>query len=87
MYIYKEVKMEDKIDELMEEIDILSRKVEILEKKENNRKAFSYVRLLVKIIVILLSAYGIWRGYEYIVNETPKIIEEKIREINPLNNE
>ena len=59
-------------------------KQEILEKKENQRRVYFYLRLLFKIILILGVAYGIWKGYEYVVKEIPNIMEEKIKEINPL---
>ena len=76
--------MEEEIRDLRQEISILSKKVELLEKKENQRRALFYLRLLFKIILILGVAYGIWKGYEYVVQEIPNIMEEKIKEINPL---
>ena len=76
--------MEEEIRELKQEITILNKKVELLEKKENKRKAYFYLKLLLKIILILGVAYGIWQGYEYVVREIPNIMEEKIKEINPL---
>lgn len=76
--------MEAEIRELKQEINILNKKVELLEKKENNRRAYFYLRLLFKIILILAVAYGVWRGYDYVVKEIPNIMEEKIKEINPL---
>ncbi len=76
--------MEEELDELREEIDLLTKKVEILEKKENHRKAFMYVKVLVKVLLILAFAYGVWQGYEYLSKELPKIMEEKIKELNPI---
>ena len=40
--------------------------------------------LIFKIILILALAYGVWRGYEYVVNEIPRMMEEKIKDLNPL---
>lgn len=74
--------MENEVLELKEEIEFLTRRIEILESKDNKRRAFSYLRLLVKIILILVSIYGIWIGYKYVVNEIPKIMDDKIKEIN-----
>ncbi len=73
--------MEDEIMELKEEIGFLSHRIEILEKTEKKRHAFFYVKILVKVILILLSVYGIWKGYEYLSKEIPSIMEEKIKEI------
>lgn len=76
--------MEEEIRELRQEISILNKKVEILEHKESKRRAYFYLRLLFKIILILALAYGVWRGYEYVSKELPNIMEEKIKELNPL---
>ncbi len=76
--------METEIRELRQEISILNKKVELLEKKENKRRAYFYLRLLFKIILIFAVVYGVWRGYEYVVKEIPNIMEEKIKELNPL---
>lgn len=72
--------MEEEILELREEIDLLTKKVEILEKKENHRKALTYVKILVKIVLIGALAYGVYRGYEYLVKELPTIIVDKVKD-------
>lgn len=76
--------MEEEILELKEEINLLTRKVEILEKKENNRKAFGYLKILIKIILVGALSFGVYWGYKYLINELPNIIEEKIKDLNPL---
>ena len=76
--------MEKEIMELREEISLLTRKVEILERKENNRKAFGYVKILAKGIMIAALAFGAYWGYKYVVNELPNIIVEKVKDLNPL---
>lgn len=76
--------MEREIEELKQEIVVLTKKVEMLEKKENQRRIAFYLKLLFKIILIGLFAYGVWRGYEYVSKEIPNIMEEKIKELNPL---
>ncbi len=72
----------EELEELKEEVELLNRKVHILEKKENKRKAMVYVKILVKIIITLAIIYGVYRGYEYVVKEIPHIMEEKIKELN-----
>lgn len=72
--------MEEEILELKEEINLLTKKVEILEKKDNHRKAFTYIKILVKILLIGALAYGVYRGYEYVVKELPNIIVDKVKD-------
>ena len=74
--------MED-IEELKKEIKLLNKRICVLERKENTRKAFNYIKLIIKIIFFLLFIYGVWRGYEYVVNELPNMVEEKINSVNP----
>lgn len=75
--------MENDIDKLEEEILLLKKRISILEGKENRRRAFGYIKLIVKILLILLIAFGIWRAYDYVSNDVPKLIEDKISSINP----
>lgn len=76
--------MENEVIELREEIELLTERIAVLEKNESKRKAFAYTKILVRIIMLLLFFYGVWKGYEYVVNEIPKLMEEKIKEINPI---
>ncbi len=76
--------MEKELDDLRDEIDYLTKRIETLESAENKRKAAFYIKLLVKIVLVCLFAYGVWRGYDYVVHEVPNIMEEKIKELNPL---
>jgi len=75
--------MEEELLELREEVELLTQRIESMEKTENRRKAFFYIKILVRVILILLTVYGVWRGYEYVVDEIPHMMEEKIKEINP----
>ena len=77
--------MELEIQELKEQISVLTEKVEILEKKENRRKAFTYAKILIKVILIIVTIFSIYQGYQYLVKELSNIMEEKIKELNPLN--
>ncbi len=76
--------MENDILELEEEIQILKNRVAELEKSNNIRKANMYLKAIIKICLFLGLVYGIWRGNENVTNEIPKIMEDKIKEINPL---
>ena len=76
--------MEDEIMELKEEIELLNKRIDALEKSDSRRKAFTYTKILIRIVLILVAVYGAWRGYEYATSEIPKIMEEKIKEINPI---
>lgn len=76
--------MEEEIEELKEEVMLLTRKVELLEKKDNHRRAYSYAKILIKLILTLLVCFGLYLGYHYVVNELPNMIEDKIKELNPL---
>lgn len=75
--------MERNIEELEEEISLLKKRISILEGKENRRKAFSYAKIIVKIVLIGLFLFGIWKGYDYIVNEIPQLIQNEINDLNP----
>ena len=69
--------------ELKEQIEYLTKRIEILEHIEKKRKAFFYVKLLFKIIMLGLFVYSMWRGYEYLSKEIPRVLEEKLREVIP----
>lgn len=75
--------MKDEVLELKEEIEILNKRISILEKKENRRRAFTYIKILVKVLLIGALIFGIWKGYEYVTHEVPNMMEEKIKELNP----
>ena len=75
--------MSEDVLELQQEIDTLNKRISVLEKKENRRKSLSYLKLIIKILLIGAIIFGIWRGYEYVVHEIPNMMEEKIKDINP----
>lgn len=75
--------MNEDIEKLEEEIILLKKRISILEGKENRRKAFGYMKIIGKLLIITLLIIGIWKGYDYIVNGIPKIIENKISDLNP----
>jgi hypothetical protein len=72
--------MESELVELREEVELLTRKVEILENKEKYRKAHGYLKLLAKVLLVLALAYGAYRCYNFIVNELPNLVVEKVKD-------
>lgn len=75
--------MEKDIEKLEEEVLLLKKRISILEGKENRRKAWGYFKIIVKIVIVLLIVFGIWKAYDYVSNDVPKLIEDKVRSINP----
>ena len=75
--------MERDIEKLEEEVLLLKKRISILEGKENRRKAWGYFKIIVKIVIVLLIVFGIWKAYDYVSNDVPKLIEDKVRSINP----
>lgn len=73
----------ENIEELKEEIAVLKKRISILERKENNRRALNYIKIIIKVILIVTFIFGIWRGYEYLVHEIPNMMEDKIKDLNP----
>ena len=71
------------VQELKNEIEFLKKRVSSLEKKENRRTSFKYLKIIIKIILIVLLFYGLWRGYDYLVHGVPDMLNEKIKEIIP----
>ena len=75
--------MNNDIEKLEKEIILLKKRISILEGKENRRKAFGYMKIIGKILFIVLFAIGVWKGYDYVVNGIPKLIENKVSDLNP----
>ncbi len=75
--------MSEELLELQEEIDVLNKRISILEKKESRRKSLVYLRIILKLVLFGAIVFGIWRGYEYVVHQIPNMMEEKIKAINP----
>ena len=75
--------MDEEIERLNTEIVILNKRINYLEKKESKRRALFYIRLFIKIIIVGIFAFAVWKGYDYVVNGIPKIVEEKVSDLNP----
>ena len=71
------------IKELEQEIAILQKRVNNLERKENRRVAYKNIRIVLKMLFYGLIIFALWRGYDYIVNGIPDMLNNKIQEINP----
>ena len=76
--------MGTEIKELKEEINLLNKRIDILEKRDNQRRALAYGKIFIKIIILGALAFAVYRGYDYVVNELPNVIEEKLNGLNPL---
>ena len=76
--------MEDNISELEEEIKLLKKRISILEGKENRRKAIGYAKIIIKIVFTVSFIFAIWKGYNYIIKEVPKLIENEVNNLNPI---
>ncbi len=76
--------MNSEVNKLKEEIELLNKRINVLEKKESRRRSLTYLKVLGKLLMIGALVFGIWRGYEYVVNEIPRMMEEKIKDLNPL---
>ena len=71
------------IDELEEELEYLKKRVSVLEKRDNRRTGFKYLKIIFKLLFYGLIIFGIWKGYDYVVNGIPNMINNKIQEFNP----
>lgn len=70
--------MEKKIDELEEEITILEKRIGVLERTERKRKIFKLLKLMLFLFIILFVAFGLWKTYDYVVNEVPNMINKEV---------
>ena len=78
--------MEDEIEDLQEEIELLKKRISVLEASENRRKALTYTKMIAKIISVCLIVAGLWIGYNYVVKEIPNLVKNQVKELNPFKN-
>ena len=71
--------MED-IEELEQEVKVLKKRIEILERAENNRKISKYLSIIIKLVIIFVIAFSAYQGYNYVVNKLPELVENKIKD-------
>ncbi len=60
--------MEKEIKNLKVEIQILSKRIAYLEKKENRRKIFSMIRFLINFVIIIIIGLLIYQYYQKIID-------------------
>lgn len=75
--------MEKEVEKLRTEILVLKERINILEGKEHRRGITKSIRGLFHIILMLGGALLIWKGYDYVTNEVPNYLDEKVSELNP----
>ena len=75
--------MEKEVEKLRTEVMILKERISILEGKEHRRGIMKSIKGLFHIILMLGGALLIWKGYDYVTNEVPNYLEEKVNELNP----
>ena len=76
--------MEDvsELEELQEQVKILEDRVYALEKHESTRRIGKLIKTLISIFIVIGIGYGIIKAYDYVTNELPKVIDEKVKEID-----
>lgn len=74
----------NEIDDLKNEIKVLKKRIEILESNENKRKIAKNIHIIFKICLFLLFIYGAYKGYDYLKNVVPSMVENQIKEIKVL---
>ncbi len=79
------VSLADELAELKNQMAIMNEKLTIFEKMEKRRKIMSIVKVIFRLIIILVSVYFGIKGYEYLKDELPNIINEKIKDIDITN--
>ena len=72
----------DELAELKNQMAIMNEKLTVFEKMEKRRKIMSVVKVVFRLIIILASVYFGIKGYEYLKDELPNIINEKIKDID-----
>ena len=70
--------MEDEIADLKQEIKILKERISVLEGRENRRRAWNLIKLIVKIILLAATLVLLWKGYDYVKNGLPDYLNDKI---------
>lgn len=76
----------EEVNDLKNEIKVLKKRIEILENNESKRKISKNIHAIFKICLFLLVIYSVYRGYDYVKNIVPNMIESKIKEIKIINN-
>ena len=70
----------EEINELQEQVRLLEDRVYVLERQEASRKVRTWLKILFKVLILIAVVVGAFYAYNYVVDELPKIIENKIKE-------
>lgn len=70
----------EELNELQEQVKILEDRVYVLERQEATRKVKNWIKLLFKVLILVAVVIGSFLAYNYVVDELPKLIENKIKE-------
>ncbi len=75
------IKMDYKTMELENRIIELEKKINTLERHETNRRVGKAIKTLITLLIIGAIFYGGYKGYNYVKNELPKVIDDKIKDV------
>lgn len=70
----------EELNELQEQVRLLEDRVYVLERQEATRKVKTWVKILFKVLLLVALVVGAFYAYNYVVDELPKLIENKIKE-------
>lgn len=70
----------EEINELQEQVRLLEDRVYVLERQEASRKVRTWLKILFKVLILIAVVVGAFYAYNYVVDELPKLIENKIKE-------
>ena len=70
----------NEMNELQEQVRLLEDRIYVLERKDAARRARGWLRILIKILILIALIIGGFYAYNYVTSELPKIIENQIKE-------
>ena len=70
----------EELNELQEQVKILEERVYVLERQEATRRVKNWIKILFKVLILVAVVIGSFLAYNYVVDELPKLIENKIKE-------
>jgi hypothetical protein len=73
-------------EELRERIEELEDRVDELEGREHRRKVFGIVKLCIKLVILGLVIFGIWKVYSYVNNIIVKPLNNVIESTSEITN-
>ena len=70
----------EELNELQEQVKILEERVYVLERQEATRRVKNWIKILFKVLILVAVVIGSFLAYNFVVDELPKLIENKIKE-------